>query len=175
MLIIIEGQARVGKTSLSKMLVQQLSEVKVPAKMLKSYKRPDYMNYLVHDVLPLGLDSNVNILDRAHLSEIVYRIYDETMTDDHFAELLGFDKVLSYTNTIQIVLVCDSYQLAKRHLETERNLEGDIEVIGALFDQVIQESKLPTLYIDTTDSYDPEDFLESVIEFLMVNMENFNV
>lgn len=171
MLIIIEGQARVGKTSLSKMLVQELNKANVSAKMLKSYKRPDYMNYLVRDVLPLGLDMNVNILDRAHLSELVYRIYDKTMDDDYFAELLGFDKVLAHTHTVQIVLTCDPYILAKRHLETERNLEGDIETIGELFDEALKESKIPTLYIDTSDSYDSEEFLADVLDFLMVNME----
>lgn len=165
MLLIIEGQARTGKTSLVLALVNALDKMGVPAFTRKSHKRDDYAWYMVSDVVPMALAGDaMYVLDRAHLSEIVYRAYEDNMSLEHYRDMMAVDRVLATAGALLVHVRAEPQELIERHALTGRPFEGDVFVLGEMFEGVVADSAIPTLVVDTTSTA-PEKCLEDVIAF----------
>lgn len=172
MLVIVDGPARTGKTSACRLMVERLIANGVVAQYHKSIKLDNYFFYMAHDVVKLALDnSTIHILDRAHLSEIVYRLNDNSFTNETFYDMMAVDRVLASLGAIQIIIVADIDELVKRHIKTWRPFEGSIEQIKNMFVELADMTKIPTILVDSTDKT-VEDVTLEIVEFVFSKMES---
>lgn len=150
MLVILEGQERTGKTTLATELCRQVDASGHSVEVKKFEKRSRADIGMLAYVLPLALDdSKLWIVDRGHITEIVYRTMDESIDRKYFDHLMYVDDVLAQFDTHQVYLRADKKVLNARHAETGRETVGSIERIRELFDLSIAASHIPTSSFST--------------------------
>lgn len=152
MLIILEGQARTGKTTACQELIRRFRECGTQARIFKSNIRSSNpAAAIVEQLLPLCFDDRcVWICDRAHITERVYSTYygRELSYDPNI--LAHCDGIMSLAGTIMFHLVASADVLDTRMKATHRATEGSISDLSKLFEQFIAGSKIMTQVIDTS-------------------------
>ena len=137
--IIIEGIDRVGKTTLANLIKRKFDAKVFKDKMLVAEDMKDrtiITEKIVTTVnmLKLWPADKMLVIDRFHLSEVVYGILDREYVNNDMKKI---DGILSEIKGIQLILV------EPTDIEWSSNQHGsDLENHKKLFDLVYEESKI---------------------------------
>lgn len=153
MLIIVEGQERTGKTTLCSALAKEFIAHGQSAEVKKFERCDDVPMGIIKKVFPLAQERDkIWIVDRCHITEIVYRTYDgsQMFNSDFLGDLYSIDTVLKLLNSVHIFLFADEETLEIRHEQTNREFAGHITTIKEIFEASMAISEIPCFSYDTS-------------------------
>jgi thymidylate kinase len=156
MLIILEGQRNVGKTTVIDAFIAQNSVRTSPfwGYNVKKFviERKQYpVVSMMRDWLPLCFDrSTIWLLDRGSVTEQVYTELTGRKVTWTQQEMAWAEYFLSLGGPLMFYLKCDAEVLMQRQLATGKPSEGDICEISRLFDIYVKRTPLTNYTIDVT-------------------------
>lgn len=173
MLIIIEGQARTGKTTLARNLAEMIEKTGQKANIFKRKERSENPAVaIIRDLLPLVIDHTAHwIVDRAHITEKVYTAYNSRPKAYPDEAIDWIDECFAASpEVILVYLTADEATLRRRHADTIRPFEGSIKVLSILFDEAILDSDIATIQIDTSGGSELE--IAQAVYTMIFNPDN---
>lgn len=152
MLVILEGQARTGKTSVTHELIRRFRTAGIQARMFKSAVRSENpAEAIITQLLPLCFDDDcIWICDRAHITEQVYTLYNKRDRPYPSLMIARIDEIMAMSGSLLFYLVTETDILEQRMAATGRESEGSIEMIRYIFEMYIRQSAITKRTIDTT-------------------------
>lgn len=138
MLIILEGVARAGKSSIAELLLKKLDNLGLATSILKCDRGDNPYEDMVSTHLPAAYErDSVVIADRAHISELVYNSFYARTPPYPLIAMKRFDGGLSLGHTLLVYVDARTDILVARHTISSRPLEGsneaDIDTLKHLF------------------------------------------
>lgn len=157
MLLIIEGQRNVGKTTAIDAFIAANTVRTSPLwgrkiEKLSKQRMQFPVVSMMRDWLPAAFDeSSIFILDRGHLTEQVYtELTGRPVTWTH-QEMSWAEYFLSNANAVTVYLNCDPQVLYNRQISTGKESEGEIFTIWRLFEIYYKRTPVSKYKIDVTE------------------------
>lgn len=170
MLVIFEGQRSTGKSTIIDLVARKLLRKGYDVKQLKLTRSQSPVVVMKAVMPPAALSelSEITLMDRAHVSEMVYSMHTGRDITYEPQELLDLDEELSTMDTLMIFLDCSTKILIERMKFDNKEPEGDIEAIGTLFHQVVGQTNIQTAFVDNTYLT-----LDETVEFVYMIIYHF--
>lgn len=158
MLIILEGPARTGKTTLAAWLDELFAEAGINSKRYKEVRDDHPVDGMRKFQAPLAYDKNaVHIVDRSLLTEQVMSNVYGRRVDWTYDDMKALDRLFAEGQTLLVLLTADEKTLLKRHEETKRELENGFapSAVLAQFEDAYEASTIDKVKLDTSE-WEPE-------------------
>lgn len=162
MLIILEGQARTGKSTLANAIFEHLKTKQTPCFVHKFKRTPNALRTMIQYILPMAFDDKIHVVDRAHLTEV---IFNELLSRDApftYSDIIHLDNFLSLGNSLLVLVTCPEHVRMKREVETKRLSEGDPKVVRWMFEKAFGRSVMNKMVVDTS-AREMNEVVESIL------------